>query len=103
MPYAISAVECRLLAVGRTVREIDALVQNGDWEPKFLAVEPLELLPRRRLWQFEADSVPRSFILGLSRQHPRLTFVLIYDTGRLLGMIRARKGALLQHELPYRP
>ena len=103
MPYPRMSVECRLLAVGHKVRELAALTNSPNWEPEFLAVAPLELLPRRRLWQFEANSVPRSFLRELSSQHPRLTFVLSYDTGHRLGMIRARKGILHQYELPYRP
>ncbi len=103
MPYPLSAVECRLLAVGRIAREINALVEDDGWEQGFLAFSAVELFARRRLWQFEATEVPQVLLLDLSLRHPRLTFVLIYDTGRHLGMIRARKGVLLQHELPYRP
>jgi hypothetical protein len=37
----------------------------------FLAFSAVELFARRRLWQFEADSVPQALLADLSLRHPR--------------------------------
>ena len=93
---------CRLLVVGPASKQ-DTFESSEDWPPEFQCLEPLELSPRRRLWQFEVDRVPVAFLRAVSLRHPQITFVVDFDDGRTKGIVVAINGKLRRCQLRYRP
>ena len=91
---------CRLLVVGPR-NEITAFDRQEEWPPEFMAVEPLELLPTRRSWQFETQKPPLAYLRALSTRWPLLTFFLDYDTGRIKGLASFTNGKVRHHRIAY--
>ena len=94
-------IACRLLAVG-TASNLRSFIASEDWPKEFTALELLEALPTRGLWQFEAARIPLVFLGRISLGHPLLTFVLDFDDGGNKGIVRVRNGRIRRHQLRYR-
>ncbi len=92
----------RLTVVGGK-RGIQAFVQSNRWPKGFGAryIEPLELFPSRRVWQFESDRPPLEPMAAMSRRHPFLVFLLEYDQPprRIKGLAKAKNGRLEHHQV----
>ena len=95
-------IACHLLVVGPATN-LTAFLAREDWPPEFSGIEPLELSPRRRLWQFESRSVPIGYSGAVSLRHPRLAFVVDFDDGRTKGIVVAINGKVRRRQLRYRP
>ncbi len=95
-------IACHLLVVG-PASDLTAFLADEEWPPGFSGIEPLELSPRRRLWQFDARRIPVDHPRAVSLRHPRLTFVVDYDDGRSKGVIVAINGQVRRCRLRYRP
>jgi hypothetical protein len=77
--------------------------QNSDWLAAVHGrhAEPLEFAPTRFVCQFETTENPLPALRRLSRFHPRLIFLLDYETDRLKGLARAKAGRLVHHQIRY--
>ena len=86
---------------GRDVRKFD----QRDWRKEAGArhLELMQIAPGRLAWQFETLKPPLPFLRSVSRQWPRLTFLLTYDREdlRLKGLVKARNGRLRSSRFTY--
>ena len=91
----------RLLALGRR-RALQAF-QNSDWLAAVRGryAEPLEFASTRFVCQFETPKNPLPALRRLSRFHPRLIFMLDYETDRLKGLAKVKTGQLVHHQIRY--
>ena len=91
---------CRLLAIGPP-KDLKAFCRTEDWPSQFTEVEPLELSPKRRTWQFSTPEPPLPYLRTLSTRHPRLLFLLDYDTGRAKGLASFSNSKVKHHRIVY--
>jgi hypothetical protein len=88
----------RLIVVGRVRR-----FPNGQWLTVLAGryADPLEFGRNRFACQFETTDSPLPALRRLSRFHPRLIFLLDYETKRIKGLAKAQKGQLIHHQIRY--
>ena len=91
---------CRLLVIGPH-QSLAAFDRKEEWPSEFTAVEPLELLPTRRSWQFETQKPPLAYLRALSTRWPFLMFFLDYETERTKGLASLRKGRMEHYRVVY--
>ena len=85
-------------------RDVQALDQQ-DWRKEAGArhLELLQIAPGRQAWQFETPHPPLAFLRAVSRQWPRLNFLLVYDREdqRRQGLVKARNGRVWESRFTY--
>ncbi len=91
----------RLTVVGE--RRKMRIFQNSDWLPVFAGchAELLELSPPRFVCYFETSRPPLPALQQLSRDYPKLVFLLEYETTRCKGLAKAKAGRLIHHQVRY--
>lgn len=94
--------QCRLLIVGPT-KDLKAFANQEEWPVGFTEIEPLELSPTRRSWQFTVPKPPLFYLRLLAARWPRLALVVDYDTGRIKGLAMLRQGGFQDHQVVYQP
>ena len=92
---------CHLLAVGKQLN-LGGFTASTDWPEDFLGLEPLELSPTRRLWQFEVEKLPLVFLHAVSLKHSQVTLLLDFDDGRVKGLVLVKNGTVQRCQLRYR-
>jgi len=99
-PGPDSGCQCRLLVIGpsKTLQSFD---RREVWPTEFTEVEPLELAPTRRSWQFTTTTPPLPYLRTLATRWPLLTFLLDYDTGRVKGLASRQAGKLEHFRIVY--
>jgi hypothetical protein len=92
----------RLTIIG-PARAVARLAGNDDWEKSLRArhIEWLEFTPGHHVCEFTTTGRPLEKLQKLSRCWPTLVFVLGYECGRSMGMVKAWKGELEGCEVSY--
>ena len=96
----MDSTQCRLLVVGKA-GELGRFVRQEDWPPEFTEIEPLEITTTRRSWQFSCLVSPIPQLHLLAARWPQLTFLVNYDTGRVMGLAGLRGGTITDHQIVY--
>jgi hypothetical protein len=84
-------------------RTVARFAGKDDWAKALQArhIEWLELSPGHHRCEFTTTGRPLEKLEKLSRPWPRLVFVLGYECGRSMGLVKARKGKLEGCEVSY--
>ena len=93
---------CHLLVIGPPI-DLKAFCSTEEWPSPFTEVEPLEMSPTRRIWQFSAPEPPVPYLRTLSTRWPSLMLLLDYDTGRAKGLASFKHGKVKHHRIVYHP
>jgi len=101
-PGPDSGCQCRLLVIGpsKTLQSFD---RKEVWPEEFTEVEPLEMSPTRRSWQFSAPKPPLPYLRTVSTRWPLLMFFLDYETERVKGLASLKAGKLRHRRVVYPP
>jgi hypothetical protein len=80
-------------------------LRDSDWA-ETLAIRHFELLensPRRFASQFDTEALAIQLVERLSRQWPRLSFILHYEAeaSRVMGLLKAKGGRLTHRRIRY--
>jgi len=94
------STQCRLLVVGKAV-DLGRFVRQEDWPPEFTEIDPLEVSRTRRSWQFSSVGSPIPQLHLLAARWPQLTFLVNYDTGRVMGLAGLRGGTITDYPVVY--
>ena len=93
----------RLIVLG-SKRDV-ASFQESNWDRRLRTRyrEMLEQSKGRYASQFTTEIPPIKVLTKLSRQWPRLTFLISYESGRtrVIGIVKAKAGELEEYEIKY--
>ena len=92
----------RLTLIG-PARTVARFARNEDWEKALNArhIDWLEFTPGHHACEFTTSGRPLEKLEKLSRAWRTLIFILQYECGRSLGLVKAHKGRLDGCELSY--
>jgi len=95
---------CRnwLTIIGRP-RTVTRVAGHDDWAKALKArhIEWLELTPGHQVCEFTTAGRPLVKLEKFSRTWPTLVFIMDYECGRSMGLIKAAKGQLEGCEVSY--
>lgn len=88
-----------LIGPARTITRLT----NGGWERALKArhIEWLELSPKHHCCEFTSSGRPLNRLQKLSLRWPTLIFLLEYECGRSMGLVKARRGEMEGCEVHY--
>jgi len=92
--------QCRLLVIGPS-KPLQSFDRKEVWPEEFTEVEPLELSPMRRSWQFSTPKPPLPYLRTLSTRWPLLMFFLDYETERVKGLASFKVGKVRQYRVTH--
>jgi hypothetical protein len=92
----------RLTIIGRA-RTVARFAGKDDWAHALQArhIEWLEFTPGHHVCEFTTTGRPLEKLETLSRSWPTLVFLLAYECGRSMGLVKASKGQLEGCEVSY--
>ena len=84
-------------------RTVARFAGNDDWAKALQArhIEWLEFSPGHHVCEFTTTGRPMEKLEKFSRSWPTLVFILDYECGRSMGLVKARKGKLEGCEVNY--